>query len=163
MVVADTLEALAAKLNIPPQNLKDTVEHYNSMARKGKDMDFGKGDSLYDRRFGDPSIQPNPCMAPLEKGPYYASAMYPGDIGTKGGILTDEWARALKTDGSVLEGLYATGNTTSSVMGRSYPGAGAHDCSFDDLWLRGRTPFGRGIGQGQGLKQLRAAKRLPAP
>ena len=125
VIVADTLEALAEKLNMPAQNLKSTVERYNAMARKGKDEDFGKGDSLYDRRFGDPSIQPNPCMAPLEKGPFYASTLYPGDIGTKGGILTDEWARALKTDGSVLEGLYATGNTTASVMGRSYPGAGA--------------------------------------
>ena len=125
VIVADTLEQLAEKLKIPAENLKKTVERYNEMARKGKDTDFGKGDSLYDRRFGDPSIRPNPCMAPLEKGPFYASVMYPGDIGTKGGILTDEWARTLKTDGTVLEGLYATGNATASVMGRSYPGAGA--------------------------------------
>jgi len=125
VVVAETLEALAKKLEIPANNLKDTVNRYNTMALNGKDEDFGKGDGLYDRRFGDLSIRPNPCMAPLEKGPFYAYRLFPGDIGTKGGILTDEFARALRTDGTVMEGLYATGNVTASVMGRSYPGAGA--------------------------------------
>jgi len=125
VVSAPTLEALAEKVGIHPENLRQTVAEHNAVAVQGKDTRFGKGDSVYDRRFGDPSVRPNPCLAPLSTPPYYCSLMYPGDIGTKGGILTDEFARVLTTDGRVLEGFYATGNTTASVMGRSYPGAGA--------------------------------------
>lgn len=125
VVQADTLAELAAKVGIDGDNLEATVARYNQMAQSGKDADFQKGDSVYDRRFGDPSVQPNPCMAPLSKPPYYCSLLYPGDIGTKGGILTDEYARVLREDGSVMDGFYATGNTTASVMGHSYPGAGA--------------------------------------
>ncbi len=125
VVVADTLEELAAKMGIDGENLKTTVLEYNKMAEEGKDTDFGKGDSIYDRRFGDPSIQPNPCMAPIVKPPFYCSLLYPGDIGTKGGIMTDEMGRVLQENGTCIEGFYATGNTTASVMGHSYPGAGA--------------------------------------
>ncbi|MEM7038602.1 MAG: FAD-binding protein [Bacteroidota bacterium] len=125
VVQADSLEALAEKMGIQADNLKATVQAYNKMAETGKDTDFQKGDSVYDRRFGDPSVQPNPCMAPILKPPFYCSLLYPGDIGTKGGILTDELGRALREDHSVIDGLYACGNTTASVMGHSYPGAGA--------------------------------------
>lgn len=125
IVKADTLEELAQKTGIDPANLKKTVQEFNAMAKKGKDTAFGKGDSVYDRRFGDPSITPNPCLAPIETAPYYCSFMYPGDIGTKGGILTDPTGRVILEKGNVFEGLYATGNTTASVMGASYPGAGA--------------------------------------
>lgn len=125
VVVADSLEELANKMGINGENLKVTVKEYNKMAKIGKDTDFGKGDSVYDRRFGDPSIKPNPCMGPIVKPPYYCSLLYPGDIGTKGGILTDEMGRVLREDGTCIEGFYATGNTTASVMGHSYPGAGA--------------------------------------
>ena len=75
--------------------------------------------------FSDPTVKPNPCLGPLEKAPYYAVAVYPGDVGTFGGLLTDEHARVLREDGSAIPGLYATGNSTASVMGRCYPGAGA--------------------------------------
>lgn len=122
---ADSLEELAKKVGIDPKNLKETVEQYNSRIKNGKDPDFAKGDSVYDRRFGDPSVQPNPCLAPLVKPPFYCTRLYPGDIGTKGGILTDELGRVLRTDGSIMEGFYATGNTSAAVMGHSYPGAGA--------------------------------------
>lgn len=122
---ADTLEELAKQVGIHPENLVATVKRYNEMAKKGKDLDFGKGDSAYDRRYGDPSVSPNPCMGPLETPPFYCMRLYPGDLGTKGGIVTDEFARVIREEGSVVEGLYATGNTSAAVMGNSYPGAGA--------------------------------------
>lgn len=122
---ADTLEELAAKCGVDPQGLVATVERFNRFAREGKDEDFGRGDSAYDRYYGDPTVKPNPCLAPLEKPPFYAVQMVPGDLGTKGGLVTDEHARVLRGDGSVITGLYATGNTTASVMGNIYPGAGS--------------------------------------
>ena len=70
-------------------------------------------------------MKPNPNLGPIAHPPFYAVAMYPGDVGTAGGLVTDEYARVVREDGSVIEGLYGTGNTTASVMGRSYPGAGA--------------------------------------
>ena len=83
VVRADSLEELAKKMGINPENLKETVRCYNEMIKGGKDTDFLKGDSAYDRRFGDPTVQPNPCLAPLTKPPYYCTLLYPGDIGTK--------------------------------------------------------------------------------
>ena len=125
VVKAKTLEELAGKMGIDSANLVETVRHYNEMVKTGKDADFGKGDSVYDLRFGDPTVEPNACLAPLTKGPYYCTLLYPGDIGTKGGILTDEFGRVLNKGGEVMSGFYATGNTSAAVMGHSYPGAGA--------------------------------------
>jgi 3-oxosteroid 1-dehydrogenase len=70
-------------------------------------------------------VGPNPCLAPIDKPPYYSLRLYPGDIGTKGGLVTNDRAQVLKNDGTVIEGLYAVGNTAASVMGNSYPGAGS--------------------------------------
>ena len=78
-----------------------------------------------DNYYGDPKNEPNPNLAPLEKPPYYAVEFYPGDLGTKGGLLTNEHAQVLKEDGNIIEGLYATGNTMASVMGHNYPGPGS--------------------------------------
>ena len=91
----------------------------------GVDGDFGRGNSAYDRYYGDPTIRPNPNLGPIEKAPFTAVRVVPGDLGTKGGVLTDEFARALRPDGSVFEGLYAAGNNSASVMGRTYPGPGS--------------------------------------
>jgi 3-oxosteroid 1-dehydrogenase len=121
---ADTLEELALKCNIDPQSLSREARRFNEYARLGTDADFGRGESAYDRYYGDPRVEPNPCLAPLEKPPFYAVEMYPGDIGTKGGLVTDEHARVLDEDGAVIEGVYAVGNNTASVMGRTYPGPG---------------------------------------
>ncbi len=120
---AATLEALAEAIGVDPVGLKDTVERYNAMAKAGKDEDFGRGDSASDRYYGDARVTPNPCMAPLEQAPFYAIPLYPGDLGTKGGLLTDANGRVLGDDGPI-EGLYAAGNCSASMMGRSYPGAG---------------------------------------
>ena len=80
---------------------------------------------MFDRNHGDPSVKPNPNLGAIEQGPFYAVAMYPSDVGTAGGMVTDEHARVLKPDGTVIPGLYATGNSTAAVFGRCYPGAGA--------------------------------------
>jgi 3-oxosteroid 1-dehydrogenase len=122
---ARTLEELAEKIGVDPQGLLETVERFNDFARTGKDLDFGKGDSAYDRYYGDPKAKPNPCLAPIEKPPYYAVEIFPGDLGTKGGLITDSRARVCRADGSVIDGLYAIGNTAASVMGNTYPGPGS--------------------------------------
>jgi 3-oxosteroid 1-dehydrogenase len=125
MKKADTIEELAAKCGIDPAGLRDEVGKFNQFAKTGKDLDFHRGDRGYDNWFGDPTVKPNPNLGAIDKPPFLAFEMVPGDVGTAGGILTDEYARVLREDGSVLEGLYATGNSTASVMGRCYPAAGA--------------------------------------
>jgi 3-oxosteroid 1-dehydrogenase len=121
---AETLPQLAELCSIDPTGLVETVREFNKFARIGVDEQFKRGESAYDRYYGDPSIKPNPNLAPIEKPPFYAVAMYPGDIGTKGGLVTDEHARVLKKSGEVIPGLYATGNSSASVMGNTYPGPG---------------------------------------
>ncbi|MFJ4444813.1 FAD-binding protein [Pseudomonas sp. NPDC089422] len=121
---ADSLEALAGKIGIDAQGLAGTVAQVNDYARTGVDLDFGRGGNVFDRYYGDCNIKPNPCLAPLSKGPYYAMRLDAGDIGTKGGLLTNAQAQVLREDGSVIAGLYAIGNCSASVMGTSYPGAG---------------------------------------
>jgi succinate dehydrogenase/fumarate reductase flavoprotein subunit len=95
------------------------------MAAQGHDDDFGRGNSMYDRYYGDPAITPNPNLAPLLKPPFYAVKVVPGDLGTCGGIRADEYARATRPDGSVIDGLYATGNCAGNAFGSYYPGPGA--------------------------------------
>lgn len=124
VVAADTFEELATKIGIPPAELRSTAERFNDLATAGHDDDFNRGDSAYDNYYGDPTL-PNPNLAPLGKAPYLAFQIILGDLGTSGGLLTDEHARVLREDGSVIAGLYATGNTSAAVMGRSYAGAGA--------------------------------------
>jgi 3-oxosteroid 1-dehydrogenase len=122
---ADSLAGLAEQIGVPADGLVKTVEKFNDFARSGKDEDFGRGDSAYDRYYGDPNRKPNPNLAPLAQSPYYAIKIVPGDLGTKGGLRTDERARVLRADGTAIEGLYAAGNTSAMVMGRSYAGPGA--------------------------------------
>lgn len=122
---ADTIAELARQCGIDPLGLAATVERFNGFARAGVDEDFGRGASAYNNYYGDPTHRPNPNLGPIEKAPFYAAALYPGDVGTAGGILADEHGRALREDGSVIAGLYVTGNSASSVNGRSYPGAGS--------------------------------------
>ncbi len=122
---AKTLDQLAGKIGVNPATLRATVNTFNGFARTGRDQDFGKGDSAYDRYYGDPTVRPNPCLAPLERGPFTAYKVVAGDLGTKGGLVTDVDARVLREDGSVIEGLFAAGNTTASVMGHTYPGPGS--------------------------------------
>jgi 3-oxosteroid 1-dehydrogenase len=122
---AGTLEELAGKIGVPPENLVRTVRRFNDFARKGLDPDFGRGQSAYNDCLGDPGYTPNHALGALERAPYYATEVYPSDVGTCGGLVTDEYARVLDEDDRPVPGLYATGNITATVMGRTYPGAGA--------------------------------------
>ena len=118
-----TLEKLASSLGMA--ELPGTVKRFNLLANSGRDDDFGRGDSAYDRYYGDPTITPNPCLGPIDSGPFYAVQVVPGDLGTCGGIRADANARALRADGSVIPGLYAIGNAAGNAFGRVYPGPGA--------------------------------------
>jgi 3-oxosteroid 1-dehydrogenase len=121
---ADSLTELAARIGIDATGLENTVHKVNGYARSGEDLDFARGGNVFDRYYGDSNIKPNPCLAPLSKGPFYAMRLDAGDIGTKGGLLTNEHAQVVREDGQPIPGLYAIGNCSASVMGTSYPGAG---------------------------------------
>jgi 3-oxosteroid 1-dehydrogenase len=124
LVKAPSLAELASKLEMPAEALTATVDRFNGFARSGVDEDFGRGNSASDRYYGDDRAGDNPCLAPLERGPYYAIRVFPGDLGTKGGLRTDSAARVLDANNQVVAGLFAAGNASASVMGRTYPGAG---------------------------------------
>lgn len=121
---ADSLDELAREIGLPPERLAASVQRFNGFVRDGVDADFGRGESAYDHYYGDPRL-PNPGLAPLDRGPYHAIRVVPGDLGTKGGMRTDAAARALRADGSTIPGLYSAGNASAAVMGRTYAGAGA--------------------------------------
>jgi 3-oxosteroid 1-dehydrogenase len=123
-VKADSVQALAQACGIDPDGLAATVTRFNGFARRGVDEDFGRGQTPYDRYWGDPNHRPTPSLGPIEKGPFLASRIYLGDLGTKGGLLTDGDGRVLRPGGEAIEGLYAAGNATASVIGRGYPGPG---------------------------------------
>jgi 3-oxosteroid 1-dehydrogenase len=124
IIRAGTLEELASKAGLPEHEFLATVERFNRFARSGVDEDYHRGESAYDRYYGDPTNKPNPNLGEIKRPPYYAAKMVPGDLGTKGGIRTDVHARALRDDDSVIEGLYAAGNVSAPVMGHTYPGPG---------------------------------------
>ncbi|WP_287002027.1 MULTISPECIES: 3-oxosteroid 1-dehydrogenase [Gordonia] len=125
VVKADTISELADKIGVPADALTTTTERFNGFAKSGVDADFHRGESGYDHYYGDITNKPNPSLGPVRKAPFYAVKMVPGDLGTKGGIDTDASGRALRPDGSVIEGLYAAGNTSAPVMGHTYAGPGA--------------------------------------
>ncbi|MFC6010028.1 3-oxosteroid 1-dehydrogenase [Nocardia lasii] len=125
IVMAESVAALAERIGVPGENLAATITRFNGFAATGKDEDFQRGDSHYDRYYGDPTVKPNPCLAALSQGPFYAAQIVPGDLGTKGGLVTDIAGRVLREDDSVIGGLYASGNTSSPVMGHTYAGPGA--------------------------------------
>lgn len=120
-----TIAGLAQAMGVASDALAATVTRFNRMVEQGSDSDFGRGDAAYDRLYGDPRVTPNPSLGTLEEAPFYAIPLHLGDIGTNGGLVTDERARVQRDDGSVIGGLYAIGNMAASVMGYSYPGAGA--------------------------------------
>ncbi len=125
VVKADTVAELAEKMGVPVEGLTATVERFNGFADAGHDPDFGRGESGYDHYYGDPRNKPNPSLGRIDKAPFYAIKMVPGDLGTKGGVLTDTVGRVTREDGTVIDGLYASGNVSSPVMGHTYAGPGA--------------------------------------
>jgi 3-oxosteroid 1-dehydrogenase len=125
LVRADSIDALAAQIQVDAAGLHATLCDMARYAATGVDEAFGKGDNLFDTYYGDPSVKPNPCLGPIDEAPFYAVRIDAGDIGTKGGLVTDAQARVLRADGRPIAGLYAIGNTSASMMGASYPGAGS--------------------------------------
>jgi 3-oxosteroid 1-dehydrogenase len=123
--IAKTLEALADMCEIDAAGLASTIERFNENARRGIDPDYGRGESAYNRALGDPNHKVHPCLGPIEEPPFYAVEVVPGDIGTCGGVVTDEHGRVLDHNDRPIDGLYATGNITATVMGRRYLGPGA--------------------------------------
>jgi succinate dehydrogenase/fumarate reductase flavoprotein subunit len=121
---ADTLTELAALCGIDAKGLSQTVSRLNKGAALGEDPEFGKGTDPYQRFNGSIGRSPNPCVAPIDRGPFYAVRLVPGDIGTFIGMRTDAHARALDTSGQPVAGLYVVGNDAASFMGGTYPGAG---------------------------------------
>ena len=120
-----TLTDLAGMCGIDAAGLAETVERFNEFATRGEDPDYGRGESAYNRCLGDPNRKVHPCLGPIDEAPYYAVEVVPGDIGTCGGLLTDEHARVVGDDDEPIPGLYAAGNITATVMGRHYLGPGA--------------------------------------
>jgi 3-oxosteroid 1-dehydrogenase len=125
LIRADSWEELARRTQLPPERLRASIERFNEHARAGIDPDFHRGESVYDRYYGDPRVGPNPTLRALEEPPFYALPVYPGDIGTNGGLATNENAQVLDGAGTPIAGLYAAGNMAATVMGHSYPAAGA--------------------------------------
>ena len=119
-----TLAELAARAGVDGQALERTVTEFNRGARIGKDLQFGRGESAYNRYLGDPEHAPNPCVAPLDQPPFYAVKMVLGDLGTFAGARTDAQARVLDAARRPIPGLYAVGNDMASIMGGAYPGGG---------------------------------------
>ena len=119
-----TIEQLAMRCGIASPALAATVEEFNRHARRGEDPQFGRGSSAYNRRQGDAAHGPNPCVAPIEQGPFYAVKVLPGCFGTFAGLKTNAQAQVLGPDDAPIEGLYAAGADMASVMGGHYPSGG---------------------------------------
>lgn len=144
LVQADTLEQLALAIGVPAPNLVATVARFNENAVTGTDPDFRRGESAYDRYWGDDDCPwPNPSLGPLQYGPYYALEVVNGAFGTNGGIATDGSGRVLDVDGQPIEGLFAAGNAAESAFAAGYPGAGATLGPLMTMgYLAGRTLAG---------------------
>lgn len=121
---ADTLAELAAKAGVDVAGLKDEVRRHNGFCVSGVDSDFGKGDSAYNRSWCDPTVQPNPNLAPIARAPFYALPIVPATLGTAMGLKTDAEARVVDASGKPIPGLYACGNELASMMRGAYPGGG---------------------------------------
>ncbi len=122
--IADTVEGLAASISANPETLKASIDRWNASCAAGRDDQFGRGGRAYDQFLGDPAQLPNAALGEIAKAPFYAVPVVPGDVSTYGGVITDSHGRVVRADGSVIEGLYACGVATASMMGGVYPGAG---------------------------------------
>jgi succinate dehydrogenase/fumarate reductase flavoprotein subunit len=124
LVSAGSVGELARKLDLDAAALAASIAQMNDAAVSGHDPAFGKGSTAYNRYLGDATHQPNPCLGPIDKPPFYAVRVFPGDIGTAAGLKTDAKARVLDGDGQPIAGLFAVGNDMNSIMAGAYPGAG---------------------------------------
>ncbi len=141
---ADSVAELAKLIGAPPEALEATVSRFNGFVANNDDADFKRGARAYDRWLGDFTHKPSETLGSIEEGPFYAVQVFPGDVGTYGGVVTDSSARVLREDGSFIPGLYATGVSTASVMGRTYPGAG---CSVGPSFVWGYVAANHALGR----------------
>ncbi len=125
MTKADTLDELARRIDVDAEGLKATAARVNEYARTGVDLDFRRGDGAYERFYGDPAVKPNPTLGPIATPPFYAMPIYPGDLGTTGGLETDVHAQVIAQQGGVIPGLHAVGNCSASAIAGTYPGPGS--------------------------------------
>ncbi|KAH7183963.1 FAD binding domain-containing protein [Fusarium oxysporum] len=114
---SDTIDGLAEQMHVPSRNLRTTVEEWNEMCDQGRDKYFHRGEDKYQQFIGDPTVVPNPCMGPVKESPFYGIRIFPGDAGTRGGPQTDQFARVLRAEGSVISGLFAGGNASVALLG----------------------------------------------
>lgn len=124
LIQGRTLAELAQNAGIDPAGLKQTLKAYNEHAALGEDPAFGRGSTSFNRYLADPENRPNPCVAPIAQGPFFAVKVLMGDLGTFDGLRTSVVGEVLRADGTPIKGLYAAGNDRASVMGGNYPGAG---------------------------------------
>jgi succinate dehydrogenase/fumarate reductase flavoprotein subunit len=124
LFAADSVEALARKIDVDVANLATTIDAMNAAAASGLDPEFGKGSTAYNRYLGDADNKPNPCLGPIRSPPFYAVRVWPGDIGTATGLRTDRYARVLNEAGDPIGGLYACGSDMNSIMAGHYPAGG---------------------------------------
>lgn len=124
LTTGKTPEELAEKIGMDAKGLRETIDRFNGFVDTGKDLDFKRGDSAYDRYYGDPEFKPNPCLGKVEKGPFLAVKLNAGDFGTQGGMVTNINGQVLDNDGNAIEGLYGCGNCTMAVL-PTYPGPGS--------------------------------------
>jgi 3-oxosteroid 1-dehydrogenase len=114
---SDTIDGLAEQMRMSSRNLQTTVDEWNEMCGQGRDKYFHRGEDKYQQFIGDPTVVPNPCMGPVKESPFYGIRIFPGDAGTRGGLQTDQFARVLRADGSVISGLFAAGNASVALLG----------------------------------------------
>ncbi|MDA9468522.1 FAD-dependent oxidoreductase [Bradyrhizobium sp. CCBAU 53415] len=124
LIRAPDVAQLAAKMGIKPSTLSATIAAYNADAKEGRDPEFGRGSTTYQRHLGDATLRPNPCVAPIVRAPFFALRIYPADLGTAIGMTVDAQARVLRKDGTPIAGLYACGNDMASIMNGNCPGPG---------------------------------------
>lgn len=124
LIEAPGIAELAVKIGVAPSSLAATVADYNANAKDGRDPEFGRGSTIYQRHLGDAAHKPNPCVAPILRAPFFALRIYPADLGTAIGMKVDAQARVLREDGTPIAGLYACGNDMGSIMNGNYPGPG---------------------------------------
>ena len=136
----ETVGDLARQIDVPADELEHTIARFNDFAAKGLDPDFGRGQSAYNDCLGDPGYRPNAAVGPLERAPYYATRVLPADVGTCGGVITNEHAQVLDEHDRVIDGLYATGNITADGDGPDISGCRRQHRQHDGVRLRRRAP-----------------------